>query len=320
MCQLFGFSYNGINTDFSDKFIEFRAKGKYNPHAWGVALWADTIHGPLVMRDPHPANTSRATALIASLEARTLIAHVRYGTVKPLDSVTNAHPFVANINGKDWAFAHNGFLRGIKVSRLFANYAPVGTTDSEQFFSVLVDYLSTGKSRAAAVASAIRKYGNAGKLNFILSNGEEFYFFSNHHGGLHYKATKSAVYVATVPVGNRVNWFSATPGMLYVVENGKITAKVVVFTEPTYIPKKKDVTDTTESYVQKHFGFERIKIRPDLTKEEWENLLGFIEERKMNGAVRRPLVNHDPFSLGERLALEDFKEERKERSGFLAHH
>jgi glutamine amidotransferase len=291
MCQLFGFSYNGVNTDFSDKFMEFRSRGKHNPHAWGAALWTDTAHGPLVVRDPHPANTSRAAALIASLEARTLIAHVRYGTAKPLDSVVNAHPFVANVGGKDWAFAHNGFLRGVEEAAEFAiNYAPVGTTDSEQFFSVLVDCLHNEKSRAAAVASAVRKYAGAGKLNFLLSNGEEFYFFSNHHGGLHYKATKNAVYVATVPLGDRTNWFLATPGTLYVVEHGKITAKVVIEDKATYIPKKKDVTDTTKGYVQRSlvFGnFERVRIRPDLTEEEWENLLGFIEERKGTAGLKR---------------------------------
>lgn len=288
MCQLFGFSYNGVNTDFSDKFMEFRSRGKHNPHAWGAALWADTTHGPLVVRDPHPANTSRAAALIASLEARTLIAHVRYGTVKPLDSVVNAHPFVANVNGKDWAFAHNGFLRGVEEA-LSVNYAPIGTTDSEQFFSVLVDYLNTGKSHAAMIASAAKKYARAGKLNFLLSNGEEFYFFSNHHGGLHYKATKNAVYVATVPIGDRTNWFPAAPGTLYVVEHGKITARVVVEDGATYTPKKRDVTDTTGGYAQKRFGLERVRIRPDLTEEEWENLLDFIEERKRVGAKKRPL-------------------------------
>ncbi len=288
MCQLFGFSCNGVNTDFSDKFMEFRSRGKHNPHAWGAALWTDTAHGPLVIRDPHPANTSRAAALIASLEARTLIAHVRYGTAKPLDSVVNAHPFVANVGGKDWAFAHNGFLRGVEeASRFSINYAPIGTTDSEQFFSVLVDYLNTGKSHAAMIASAAKKYASAGKLNFILSNGEEFYFFTNHVGGLHYKATKNAVYVATVPLGDRTNWFPAKPGTLYVVENGKITAKVVVEDGATYTPKKKDATDTTGGYVQKRLGLERVKIRPDLTEEEWENLLGFIEERKGPAGMKR---------------------------------
>lgn len=187
---------------------------------------------------------------------------------------------MANINGKDWAFAHNGFLRGIKVSRLFANYAPVGKRTQSNFSR------SSSTTSAPGRAGLQRslpppKYGSAGELNFILSDGEEFYFFSNQSNGLHYKATKNAVYVATVPVGNHVNWFTATPGTLYMVENGKIIAKVVVFTEPTYIPKKKDVTDSTESHVRKRFGFERVKIRPDLTKEEWENLLGFIGERKM---------------------------------------
>lgn len=291
MCQLFGFSCNGVNGDFSDLFIEFRSRGRYNPHAWGAALWVDTTHGPLVVRDPHPANTSRAAALIASLEARTLIAHVRYGTVKPLDSVVNAHPFVANINGKDWAFAHNGFLRGVeKEAELAMVYIPNGTTDSEQFFSVLADRLHAEKSHAVAVASTARKYARAGKLNFILSNGEEFYFFSNHEG-LHYKATKSAVYVATAPVGMRDEWYPTKPGTLYVAERGRIMARVMVENRATYIPKKKDVTDTTGAVVQQSLAFgnsgnsssgkiAKTVVHPDLTEDEWKNLRNFIEERK----------------------------------------
>jgi predicted glutamine amidotransferase len=132
-----------------------------------------------------------------------MICHIRYGTVQPLDSTTNAHSFTARVAGQDWVLAHNGYLSGIKSSTSSKRvYVPAGSTDSEFFFAVLVDRLAQGGSRAAAIAEVTKEFSAHGKLNFLLSNGHEYYFFANGEGGLYYKNAEGTVYVATVPVGN----------------------------------------------------------------------------------------------------------------------
>jgi glutamine amidotransferase len=265
VCQLLGFSANRIVKDLSAEIMEFRTRAASNPHAWGMAAWTETAGGPLVVRDPHRMDMSPAAALLAGIQARALVAHIRYGTVVPLDSVTNAHPFVARVAGKDWAFAHNGFLNGVKETGVSPAYSPIGNTDSEAFFSVLVDRLAQGGSRAMAVASVAREYAGRGKLNFLLSDGDEFYFFSNHQGGLHYKAARDAVYVATVPVGSRAGWRTAAPGTLYVVaERGRIVGEVAVEDGETFTPKRK----------------QRQTIIRSLNAQEWDDLEDFIERCK----------------------------------------
>jgi glutamine amidotransferase len=278
VCQLFGFTADK-KISFTELFEEFRTRARTNPHAWGASLWFDD-RGPLVVRDPRRADLSEAADMIKQIPATALIAHIRYGTVKPLDSVTNAHPFVANVDGKDWAFAHNGFLKDVEEASKFAeHYAPIGTTDSEQFFSILIDYLHNKKNRATAVALAAKRFAKSGKLNFIFSNGEEFYFFTNHNGGLHYKATKNAVYVATQPVGCRVNWFPAKPGTLYVAVRGKITAKVVVEEGETYTPKKK-------------------KAQFYFTAQEWKLFRLWMEEMKGRGKPVHTYAQQSLLGIG----------------------
>lgn len=265
MCQLLGFSANK-KIDFTELFEEFRTRARRNPHAWGAALWFEDEKGPLVIREPRRADLSMAAGMIKQIPASALVAHLRYGTVKPLNSVANAHPFTALVNGKDWAFAHNGFLKE-NIEAPSSGYVPHGTTDSEQFFAALVAKLDAGGSRAAAVAETAKRFARSGKLNFLLSDGEEFYFFTNHRGGLHYKATKNAVYAATQPVGCRVNWFPAKPGTLYVAVRGKITAEVVVEEKETYFPKKRSP-------------------RPHFTAEEWKRFRLWMEEMKGGKPVR----------------------------------
>jgi glutamine amidotransferase len=92
--------------------------------------------------------------------------------------VTNAHPFVARVAGRDWAFAHNGYLHGISNTSKTTGYKPAGTMDSEAFFALLINRLNKKGARAAAIAEVTKQFASLGKLNFILSDGNEFYFLA----------------------------------------------------------------------------------------------------------------------------------------------
>ena len=172
MCQLFGFS-SQKPVGFRKEWNEFIGRSNDNPHAWGASLWPDLDAGPMTVREPRQANRSYAASMIGKLKGYALVGHIRYGTVKPLASVVNAHPFTAFIKGEDWSLAHNGFLRDVDNDAEFSMvYVPNGTTDSEAFFACLVDAIAAHNRKLTSILATAKKYARSGKLNFLLSNGK----------------------------------------------------------------------------------------------------------------------------------------------------
>jgi len=231
MCQLLGISYSKP-TPFNRLFAEFRKRGEHNPHAWGVAYWPSDGRGPAVVREARAAHESPLAAALASsqIPAVTVVAHVRFGTTAgegSLRSTANAHPFLFRANGRDWAGAHNGYLRGVAP----LERRPEGTTDSEAFFCRVADELEIAgpEEEARIVAELAGEYAGAGKLNFLLSDGERLFFFAGHPasaGGLYFLEAAHrgvrAVAVATKPLFTGEGWREAEPGRLYVARGGRV--------------------------------------------------------------------------------------------------
>ncbi|WP_338835944.1 class II glutamine amidotransferase [Neomoorella thermoacetica] len=250
MCQLLGVSYSEPKP-FNKLFAEFRKRGESNPHAWGVAYWAGDGHGPAVIREARTANESPLAAALASapVPAMVIVGHVRLGTTSgkwSLRSTANAHPFLFRVGEADWAGAHNGYIRGIGPTV----HHPVGTTDSEAFFCAVADELELSKAKLTeekmdAVCRAAGKYQNSGKLNFLLSDGENLFFSANHPatvGGLYFREIKRsgqrALIVATRPLFTDEGWKEAEPGWLYVAREGRVVKKrriLPVFTGKTQL-------------------------------------------------------------------------------------
>jgi predicted glutamine amidotransferase len=56
-------------------------------------------------------------------------------------ALENTHPFVRELWGRYWVFAHNGDLKGFQP-RLHGAFRPVGDTDSERAFCWLMQELA----------------------------------------------------------------------------------------------------------------------------------------------------------------------------------
>src|SRR6195952_5903664 len=69
-----------------------------------------------------------------------VIAHIRKATQGGV-ALENTHPFVRELWGRYWVFAHNGDLKGF-APKLHAAFRPVGDTDSEQAFCWILQELS----------------------------------------------------------------------------------------------------------------------------------------------------------------------------------
>lgn len=193
MCQLLGMNCN-TPTDIGFSFAGFRQRGGGTDHhedGFGIAFFERSDSGRLGLRQFHdnkPSHLSPVADLINHhpIKAMNVIAHIRKATTGEKNSLANTHPFVREVWGEQWAFAHNGqmtdsFIR--RTQRLHDNgnaehYSPVGMTDSELAFCYLLNRLkSTFKSRPSdealfAFLTAQCRYLSAnGLFNCLISNG-----------------------------------------------------------------------------------------------------------------------------------------------------
>ncbi|MDO4699368.1 MAG: class II glutamine amidotransferase [Moraxella sp.] len=193
MCQLLGMNCN-TPTDIGFSFTGFRQRGGATDHhedGFGIAFFEKNSNGKIGLRlfhDDKPCHLSPVADLVNSypIKAMNVIAHIRKATTGE-HSLANAHPFVREVWGEQWVFAHNGqmtdsFIR--QSLRLHANgnaehYTPVGDTDSELAFCYLLNRLKTTfKSRPSdealfAFLTAQCRYLSAnGLFNCLISNGK----------------------------------------------------------------------------------------------------------------------------------------------------
>ncbi len=184
MCELLGMSAN-VPTDIRFSFAGLaRRGGETGPHGdgWGIAFYEG--RGCRVFHDPQPSAKSEIAALLRRypIRSRAVIAHVRRAN-RGRVALENTHPFIRELWGRSWTFAHNGQLKGVKRLPLGA-YRPVGTTDSEHAFCWMLDRLRAGAAREPAPARLDRQVGELagelsrlGVLNMLLSDGRSLYAF-----------------------------------------------------------------------------------------------------------------------------------------------
>jgi glutamine amidotransferase len=106
-----------------------------------------------------------------------VIAHIRKATQGRV-ALENTHPFVRELWGRYWVFAHNGDLRGFRP-RLHGAFRPVGDTDSELAFCWLMQELAKAHAGVPTVAELSRTLRELlplpaahGSFNLLLSNGQ----------------------------------------------------------------------------------------------------------------------------------------------------
>ena len=179
MCQLLGMNAN-TPTDVTFSFTGFAQRGGNTAdHAdgWGIAFFEDL--GLRHFVDHQRAVDSPIAELIRRypIKSKNVIAHIRKATQGEV-TLQNCHPFVRELWGRYWVFAHNGDLKDFRP-RLHGAFHPVGSTDSEHAFCWLMQEMA--KSHASVpdidelthtlreLAPRISRHGT---FNFRLSNGQ----------------------------------------------------------------------------------------------------------------------------------------------------
>src|SRR5262249_4450658 len=128
MCELLGMECN-VPTDIVFSFTGLRNRGgRTAPHSdgWGLAFYEG--RATRVFLDPSPAAESALARFLSDNPIKTLLAigHIRKRTRGPT-TLANTHPFVRELWGRHWVFAHNGTLRGVRRHKL-GRYRPIGNT------------------------------------------------------------------------------------------------------------------------------------------------------------------------------------------------
>lgn len=179
MCQLLGMNCN-TPTDVTFSFAGFAQRGGRTDHhadGWGIAFFED--RGTRLFIDTSAACDSPVAELIRRypIKSRHVISHIRKATVGQV-ALQNCHPFVRELWGRYWVFAHNGDLKDY-APHLHGQFRPVGNTDSEQAFCWLMQELAKAHASVPPVAELTRtlrelvpQVARHGTFNFLLSNGE----------------------------------------------------------------------------------------------------------------------------------------------------
>lgn len=192
MCQLLGMNCN-VPTDIVFSFTGFATRGgRTDEHkdGWGIAFFEGA--GVRLFVDHESAVTSPIAELIKRfpIKSKNVIAHIRKATQGHI-ALENCHPFVRELWGHYWVFAHNGDLKNF-APVLDGAFRPVGSTDSELAFCYLLqqlrkqfgDALPSRQALTDALAVLTTEIGAFGVFNMMLSDGSALYAYCSTK--LHY--------------------------------------------------------------------------------------------------------------------------------------
>jgi glutamine amidotransferase len=252
MCQLLGMNCN-VPTDIVFSLTGFQQRGGHTgEHAdgWGIAFFEGK--GCRVFLDPAAAAHSPVAEFVRNYPIRSLnvIAHIRKATRGPV-GLENTHPFLRELWGRYWIFAHNGNLEGYEPAA-GERYRPVGSTDSEAAFCELLDGLyrrfPSGAPDADALTAEVAAWADRlsalGALNFLLCDGERlFAHCSTHLAYIERRApfakarlvdadvevdfsevttrNDRVAVIATVPLTDNERWTTVAPRELIVFHQGQ---------------------------------------------------------------------------------------------------
>jgi predicted glutamine amidotransferase len=265
MCELLGMECN-VPTDIVFSFSGLAMRGGHRgPHAdgWGLALYEGRAVRTFL--EPAAAANSTLAQYIRKNPIKTLlaIAHVRKRTRGPVN-LANTHPFVRELWGRHFTFAHNGTVRGID-RQVVGRFQPIGTTDSERAFCAMMNGLERAFPRGypkdkaklwRTIARLGGKIGEEGTFNFLLGDGAHLYArcatklcfiirkapfktatLADDDLAVDFSEVTSprdrVAVVATAPLTRDEAWTMGVPGEMWVFRNGRLKATVPSSAHPS---------------------------------------------------------------------------------------
>lgn len=183
MCELLAMSAN-TPTDLCFSFTGLtRRGGETGPHkdGWGVSFFEGK--GVRSFHDADASASSRLAEVVQThpIKSEVAVCHIRQANVGEV-CLANTHPFIRELWGRYWVFAHNGQLADLRYSP--GIYEPVGTTDSEALFCDILNDLRGHCHRQSGYDELVERlvflsvtYAKQGVFNLLLSNGDWLFTF-----------------------------------------------------------------------------------------------------------------------------------------------
>lgn len=221
-----------LNVSFTG-FTQRGGETDHHSDGWGVTFFESdsAMPGKGVRHfvDKLSAAQSPIAHMLKSypIKSHNVVAHVRKATIGDV-ALENCHPFVRELWGRYWVFAHNGDLRNFEP-KLHGSFQPVGTTDSERAFCWLLQELNKSHAGVPSIEELnhtlqelIPHLAGHGTLNFLLSNGQALWAHAS---------TKLCYLTRTYPFGEVV--LKDTEMRINLAElNGPQDRLTLVVTEP----------------------------------------------------------------------------------------
>lgn len=277
MCQLLGMNSH-LPASLTVSFSGFTQRGGCTDHhadGWGIAFFEDKACRLFI---DHQSSCSSPIAELVKrypIKSKNTIAHIRKAT-QGLPILENCHPFMRELWGRHWIFAHNGDLHAFAPT-LTDVFQPVGSTDSELAFCALLQGLRRRFPGAVqppldelfdCVAEITRDITQHGTFNFLMSNGQAMFAhcsthlqyltrqwpFSTAHlidadmsiDFAQYTTPEDRVTViGTLPLTDDEVWTAFAPGDLYLFRDGEIVAR-------TNIPVPPKVLEVAQKPRERH--------------------------------------------------------------------
>jgi glutamine amidotransferase len=253
MCELLGLCFDErVAADIS--IHEFASRGADNPDGWGLAWYPD--QSVAVVKEAIAWQSSKHTVFLESypaLRSKIYVGHVRHKTVGGPVTHADTHPFVRELNGREYCFAHNGTLTDLAQAFPLGRFLPVGKTDSEHAFCHLLDAIADEAIDLRAphhwhwLHAKLISMNRHGKMNVLFSDGRSLFCYHdlNGHKGLTWRSMpgtnarpgrledrelKVEVDVSTAEYGvvvascalNGDGWSPVRVGELLVIQDGRL--------------------------------------------------------------------------------------------------
>jgi predicted glutamine amidotransferase len=178
MCRVFGCVASqpvSIRHELLDAENPLIRQSEEHDSGWGMAVYERTDGGDLrLVRFPEAAHIDDDFLTATEMRGRIFNVHVRRATMGGL-SLVNTHPFCLG----SYSFCHNGTI--MCYPRLLGDTVspPVGDTDSEAFFNLLMSEYDPARPVEClrrAVRTAVERSPFSG-INFLFSDGERLFAY-----------------------------------------------------------------------------------------------------------------------------------------------
>lgn len=257
MCQLLGMNAN-VPTDICFSFTGFQQRGGItDEHAdgWGIAFFEGK--GVRQFLDSNASAHSPIAELVRSypIKSKNVISHIRKATHGEV-GLENTHPFMRELWGQYWIFAHNGKINDFTPD-FDGSFVPVGDTDSEQVFCYVMQSLKAKfgmrPPEPNVLFEELRRLtieisSDGSEFNFLFSNGDLHFAHASTHlayivrqapfktarlkdqemtvdfSEVTTHADRVAI-IATIPLTNDEEWTVMDRGTIWLFREGDVVAK-----------------------------------------------------------------------------------------------